>query len=638
MGEAFLGDAGAGWVVIKTVRMDGAPSDELRLRMGREVEAMKRIRSPYVPALVAASLGAARPWFAMEYEEGLTLAGRVKDYGPLPAAELRGFASQLAQALVDVQRAGVVHRDIKPDNILITMTRGLRLLDFGIAAADDSTGITTTGALLGSIAWMAPEQVANGETTYATDVHAWGLVMLYAATGVTPFAANNPAASMQRVLHHVPEVPAGMGAHLDRLVVQALAKDPRQRPRAADIAEVLAGWKIEDDGSDGQQGEGPTGDTPGRGSGRAGRRVVAAGAAVGAVALTVVVVASVLGLNAPTTSGSSATPTAAGAATPATADPTADPSATPSPVGTWAEAKATFADYREGPPGSWSQPVRGGRFGDEEPVAVAVQLADGDLVMHLFDEDGWSAAETLSVPGEDIEAITAQAVDTTGGGGADILVDAVLADGDTTATVLFNFGRFATFSDETSGEEPFVPRLAMLGGLLSDGAGSLYVYQDGEARFELDPVDPWDAASDSFAAYQGGRTGQWSPMIRGSDGRVALAVEGRPREILVHGHDGTAWGEVDSRIHNWSTLTDYEYEAVDVTGQGDEDLLITAVDEEGDEYGSVVIHTGKFARFLEDDQYYPFWPDLAWVDGVLTDATGTEFTYLPEEAAFQADR
>ena len=238
MGEAFLAESADSWVVVKAIRSAGQDTRELAARMGREVEAMQRVDSPLVAKVLASDLDADRPWFALEFIPGLSLAQRVSQFGSLDPLELNSLAMGLAKCIEAVHSAGVIHRDLKPDNVVLGST-GPRLIDFGIAEVAEGTDLTAVGNVVGTMLWMAPEQMSGGQVTPSVDVHAWGLLMVYGASGEIPFEAESGVAIMYRALHEAPTVPGSVRDPLAGLVARALGKDPAQRPTAPELVRDL---------------------------------------------------------------------------------------------------------------------------------------------------------------------------------------------------------------------------------------------------------------------------------------------------------------------------------------------------------------------------------------------------------------
>ncbi|MFB7515406.1 serine/threonine-protein kinase [Streptomyces sp. NPDC056144] len=245
MGRVFLArSAGGRTVAVKVVHAELAAQEEFRLRFAREVAALERVGGTGTAPVLGSDTGAEAPWVAIGYVPGPSLRSVVQDeYGPLPPATVKTLASGLARALVHIHAAGLVHRDLKPGNVLLTVD-GPRLIDFGIARAVDTVaeggGLTTTGAVVGSPGFMSPEQVRGERVTPASDVFCLGSVLAYAATGRSPFgtADSGVHAQMFRIAHDEPDL-TDLAPELTGLIRACLAKDPAARPTAAEIVETL---------------------------------------------------------------------------------------------------------------------------------------------------------------------------------------------------------------------------------------------------------------------------------------------------------------------------------------------------------------------------------------------------------------
>ena len=177
---------------IKVPHRELAADAEFRCRFSAEVAAASKVTGPGVATVVAADTDADLPWLASEYVPGSPL-GESADV-PMGTDDARAFALGLAQALADIHAAGVVHRDLKPANILLTDT-GPRVVDFGIATAG-FTRLTSTGVIIGSPGWIAPERLKGDDATPASDVWAWGACVAYAFTGRPP-SVETPQTSSQ---------------------------------------------------------------------------------------------------------------------------------------------------------------------------------------------------------------------------------------------------------------------------------------------------------------------------------------------------------------------------------------------------------------------------------------------------------
>ncbi|GGM31920.1 serine/threonine-protein kinase [Promicromonospora citrea] len=229
MGQVFVGRSRAGRVVAVKVIHDGlAAGDEFRTRFAREVEAARRVGGFHTAEVVDADAYAARPWMATAYVAGPSLQEAVARAGVLDEEAVRALGAALVGGLAAVHAAGLVHRDLKPANVLLTAD-GPRVIDFGIARAVDATSVTTSGDVLGTAAYMSPEQVRGQEASAASDVFALGCVLAYACSARSPFGGGPTEAVVYRVVHEEPDLTA-VPAGLRDVVAACLAKDPAARP------------------------------------------------------------------------------------------------------------------------------------------------------------------------------------------------------------------------------------------------------------------------------------------------------------------------------------------------------------------------------------------------------------------------
>lgn len=242
MGVVYLADHPEhGLAALKFVRAGGpaAADPAFRARFGREIEAARRVRSPRVAPVLAADPDATVPWLATAFVDGPTLQEAVEAEGPMSGERLVALAVALADALAAVHEAGVVHRDLKPRNILLTPETPV-LIDFGIAAVREAPQLTRVGSALGTPGWMAPEQARGQTCGPAADVFGWGAVVAFAAGGRAPFGEGSAEALLYRIVHEPPAVPP-LPPALDGLVQGALEKDPARRPTVGQILAALTG-------------------------------------------------------------------------------------------------------------------------------------------------------------------------------------------------------------------------------------------------------------------------------------------------------------------------------------------------------------------------------------------------------------
>ena len=234
MGRAYLGLTSKGdYVAVKVIRPEYADDHEFRRRFAREVDAIKKVRSPYTSQLVDAGAQAEQPWMVTPYIAGPSLQSVIDTYGPWPAASVWRLAAGTAEALYAIHAAGIIHRDLKPANILLAPD-GPRVIDFGIARASDATHLTATVNRPGTPAFMAPEQALGQPITPATDIFALGVLLAYAATGRNPFGEGTGEGILYRVVHQEPDL-TGIDDPLRELIAQCLDKQPGRRPTPSQI-------------------------------------------------------------------------------------------------------------------------------------------------------------------------------------------------------------------------------------------------------------------------------------------------------------------------------------------------------------------------------------------------------------------
>ena len=226
-------------VAVKLLADNLAGDEELRKRFLREARLAARLSHPNVVNVFDAGEHEGRPYIVMELVEGATLAGR----GPVPAEEARGLALQAARGLADAHHAGLIHRDIKPGNLLLRGDGTLKIADFGIARAAETTRLTQAGTVLGTAAYLAPEQALGEEVTPAADVYSLGALVYELLTGRLPFEFDSLAdlAEKQRAMAITPvrELAPETPRALEDLVMRCLARNPSYRPTAAELVREL---------------------------------------------------------------------------------------------------------------------------------------------------------------------------------------------------------------------------------------------------------------------------------------------------------------------------------------------------------------------------------------------------------------
>ncbi|SDN23357.1 Serine/threonine protein kinase [Streptomyces sp. cf386] len=239
MGVVYLArSAGGQLVALKVIHAEYAEDSGFRERFRREADAARRVTSPWVAPLVDADPEAAQPWLATAFVPGPSLGEAVAEYGPLPVRSLRVLGARLAEALREIHAAGLVHRDVKPGNVLLAFD-GPRLIDFGIARDSEDTALTSTGVVVGTPGFLPPEQARGaGVPGPAGDVFSLGCVLAFAATGRPPFGTGSLDALLYRTVHDAPDL-EGVPAELAGVVGGCLGKDPEPRPTAEALADAL---------------------------------------------------------------------------------------------------------------------------------------------------------------------------------------------------------------------------------------------------------------------------------------------------------------------------------------------------------------------------------------------------------------
>ncbi|GAA2300124.1 hypothetical protein GCM10010149_56400 [Nonomuraea roseoviolacea subsp. roseoviolacea] len=400
-GVVYLGRTATGEQVAVKLLHHGLLSDpEARTRFLREVELARRVARFSTAPVLHADLAGQRPYIVSEYVPGPSLRELVTGEGPRRGAALERLAISTATALAAIHRAGILHRDFKPANILMG-PEGPVVIDFGIARALDAPGVSSTGSTMGTPSYLAPEQLGGEAVTEAADVFAWGVTMVFAASGRPAFGADSTPAVINRILNQEPML-TGLDGTLLALVTAGLSKDPARRPSAEDLVAGLTSHPGRPLGRSLPPPEHPapptalagSGAPPGRpvdsptARGRSRRRTlavtIAGGAAAAALLVTVAVLVKPGGDDpvgsspavAETTSQPSARPTTAAATAASPAMSTKKESRTPPP------APKRTPHFRT--PAPTAKPARTGRHvvtpPDDEPRRDATTDPTADTV------------------------------------------------------------------------------------------------------------------------------------------------------------------------------------------------------------------------------------------------------------------
>jgi hypothetical protein len=234
----YLAEAPSGArVAIKQLLVDDEGELD-RKQLAKEVVAARRVAPFCTAQLLDAQLEGPEPYLVSEYIPGPTLSRKIRQDGPMSGTALQRMAIGTVTALAAIHQAGIVHRDFKPANVMLSQ-EGPRVIDFGIAR-DLATEMTETSRVIGTPAYMAPEQLRNEPVGPAADMFAWASVIAYTATGRAPFDADHVMAVAHRILNEEPSlggVPAGLRTVLER----CLLKDPADRPTAEQALAMLLG-------------------------------------------------------------------------------------------------------------------------------------------------------------------------------------------------------------------------------------------------------------------------------------------------------------------------------------------------------------------------------------------------------------
>ena len=238
MGVVHLGlDRHGRAVAVKVLRQHVAHDPDARARLQREVETLRRIRSPRVAPILDADVDGVTPYIVTRYVPGPALDDLVAERGPLAPADLHRVASGVAEALDTIHSAGIVHRDVKPGNVLLVDGDPV-LIDFGIAHVADDIRLTLTGLVMGTPGYLAPEVVGGEDVSPATDWWGWAATTAFAASGTPPFGRGTMSAVLARVAGGEPDLMA-VDPRIEPLLYAALSPDPADRPHHHEVMAAL---------------------------------------------------------------------------------------------------------------------------------------------------------------------------------------------------------------------------------------------------------------------------------------------------------------------------------------------------------------------------------------------------------------
>ncbi|MFE9103026.1 serine/threonine-protein kinase [Actinomadura geliboluensis] len=242
-GAVFLGKAPGGeYVAVKLLHAQMANDPAARARFTREVSAAQKVEPFCTARVLEADVQGDQPYVVSEFIDGPSLHDVVAHDGPRSAAELERLAIGTATALAAIHEAGIVHRDFKPNNVMLA-SDGPRVVDFGIARTVNSqeSAVTATGMVVGTPGYLAPEQLTGAPLTPAVDIFAWGATMVFAATGQSPFEADTLPVIINRILNEEPDLSALPPGPLRDLIGRCLSKDAGLRPPAPQLLLNLLG-------------------------------------------------------------------------------------------------------------------------------------------------------------------------------------------------------------------------------------------------------------------------------------------------------------------------------------------------------------------------------------------------------------
>ena len=224
---------------VKVLRSELSDNALVRERLKREAQILTRVKGGRTAIIYEVDAECETPFIAMEYVRGLTLNDYVAANSPVKGALAWTLVDALIEALQAIHAAGVIHRDLKPSNVMIGED-GVKVVDFGISVLQDVSHSTQTGTLIGTVAWLSPEQITGTEITESSDVFNLGMVLAFALSAMHPFGEGRPDAVMFRIAHGEPDL-SKVSAQFRPMVSACLSKNPKDRPKLENLAAMLKG-------------------------------------------------------------------------------------------------------------------------------------------------------------------------------------------------------------------------------------------------------------------------------------------------------------------------------------------------------------------------------------------------------------
>ncbi|MGA7670343.1 MAG: protein kinase [Nitrolancea sp.] len=232
-------------VAVKILREHYARDPRFVARFEREARAAAAVAHPNVVDIFDYGRDGDTLFITMEWVDGSDLKHLIRDKAPLPVGEATRLIREILRGLGAIHRAGIIHRDVKPQNVLLSSDGQAKMSDFGIARGSVDSGLTDTGMALGTAAYMAPEQASGGNVTSAADLYSAGVILFEMLTGELPFPGDNPVQVMYRHVNEMPprprEINSAIPAPLEMVVMRSMAKEPEDRFQSADEMEAALG-------------------------------------------------------------------------------------------------------------------------------------------------------------------------------------------------------------------------------------------------------------------------------------------------------------------------------------------------------------------------------------------------------------